>query len=97
MFVEMSEELAAEAGIENGERVKVRSQRGEVDAVALVTKRVKPYYVGGEVVHVVGLPWHWGYKGLKTGSSANLLTPSVGDANTAIPETKAFLCKVEKV
>jgi formate dehydrogenase major subunit len=97
MFVEMSEELAAEAGIENGERVKVRSQRGEVDAVALVTKRIKPYHVGGEVVHVVGLPWHWGYKGLKTGSSANLLTPSVGDANTAIPETKAFLCKVEKV
>jgi formate dehydrogenase major subunit len=97
MFVEMSEELAAEQGIENGERVKVRSQRGEVDAVAIVTKRFKPYRVGSEVVHVVGLPWHWGYKGLKTGSSANVLTPSVGDANTAIPETKAFLCKVEKV
>jgi formate dehydrogenase major subunit len=97
MFVEMSEELASELGIANADRVKVRSQRGEVDAVAMVTKRFKPYNVGGETVHVVGLPWHWGYKGLKTGSSANLLTPSVGDANTAIPETKAFLCKVERV
>jgi formate dehydrogenase major subunit len=97
MFVEMSEELGSELAIDNGERVKVRSQRGEVDAVAIVTKRFKPYQVGGEVVHVVGLPWHWGYKGLKTGSSANLLTPSVGDANTAIPETKAFLCRVDKV
>ena len=67
MFVEMSEELAAELGIENGERVKVRSQRGEVDAVAIVTKRFKPYYVRGETVHVVGLPWHWGYKGLEDG------------------------------
>jgi formate dehydrogenase major subunit len=51
----------------------------------------------GETVHVVGLPWHWGYKGLSTGSSANVLTPYVGDANTAIPETKAFLCRVDKV
>ncbi len=97
MFVEMSEELAGELGIENAERVKVRSQRGEVDAVALVTKRFKPYHVMGETVHVVGLPWHWGYKGLSTGSSANVLTPYVGDANTAIPETKAFLCRVDKV
>jgi formate dehydrogenase major subunit len=96
MFVEMSEELAAELGIENGERVDVRSQRGEVKAVAMVTKRFKPYHVGGEVVHVVGLPWHWGYKGLSKGSSANLLTPYVGDANTAIPETKAFLCRIDK-
>jgi formate dehydrogenase major subunit len=96
MFVELSEELAAELGIENAQKVFVRSQRGEVEAVALVTKRFKPYQVGGEVVHVVGLPWHWGYKGLKTGSSANVLTPNVGDANTAIPETKAFLCRIDK-
>ena len=97
MFVEISEELAGELGVENGEHVKVRSVRGEVDAVAMVTPRVKPYVVQGQTIHLVGLPWHWGYKGLKTGSSANLLTPHVGDANTAIPETKAFLCRIDKV
>ncbi len=30
------------------------------------------------------------------GDSANLLTPNVGDANTMIPETKAFMVNIEK-
>ena len=38
-FVEISEELAAERGIERGGRVRVWSKRGEVWARALVTKR----------------------------------------------------------
>ena len=42
------------------------------------------------------MPWHWGFKGLATGDSANALTPNVGDANTMIPEFKAFLVNVEK-
>ena len=33
MFVEMSEELAQERGIANGEKVKIRSARGEIQAV----------------------------------------------------------------
>jgi formate dehydrogenase major subunit len=39
---------------------------------------------------------NFGYQGLATGDSANLLTPHVGDANTTIPEYKAFLCDVSK-
>jgi formate dehydrogenase major subunit len=93
----MSEELADDLDIDNGETVKVRSKRGELEAVAIVTKRLHRFDVGGEKVDVVGLPWHWGFKGLATGGSANILTPAVGDANTAIPETKAFLCKIEKI
>ncbi len=96
MFVEMSLELAEDLGIKNGEVVKVKSQRGELDAVAIVTSRVQRFEVAGEKLDVVGLPWHWGFKGLVTGGSANILTPAVGDANTAIPETKAFLCRIEK-
>jgi formate dehydrogenase major subunit len=30
------------------------------------------------------------------GDSANLLTPSTGDPNTRIPETKAFMVNVKK-
>ena len=44
-FVEMSEELAAEKGIENGGRVIVESARGQVNMVALVTKRFKPFNI----------------------------------------------------
>ncbi len=95
-FVEMSEELAAEKDIKNGERVIVESARGQVKMVALVTKRFKPFQLNGKKVHQVGMVWHWGYMGLSTGDSANVLTPHVGDANTMIPEYKAFLVDVRK-
>jgi formate dehydrogenase-N alpha subunit len=95
-FVEMSEELATEKGITNGEKVIVESNRGSVKMVAVVTKRFKPLQLNGKSVHQVGMTWHWGYSGLSTGDSANLLTPHVGDANTMIPEYKAFLVNVRK-
>ena len=97
MFVEMSPELAAERGIVNGEKVLVESARGAIEAVAVVTQRFRPFLIQGQIVHQVGMPWHWGYKGLVTGDSANVLTPPVGDANTMIPESKAFLCEVKKL
>ena len=96
MFIELSEELAAEKGIENGGKLVVETARGKVEAVAVVTKRFKPFQINGKKIHEVGIPWHWGYTGLSKGDSANLLTPHVGDANTMIPEYKAFLCNVRK-
>ncbi len=95
-FVEMSEELASEKGIANGEMVTVESIRGKVTMKALVTKRFKPFNVGGKTVHEVGVLWHWGYSTDSKGDSANLLTPYAGDANTMIPEYKAFLVDVKK-
>jgi formate dehydrogenase major subunit len=96
MFVELSEELAAAKGVKTGDRVAVTSARGRLIAYALVTKRLKPMTVAGKRIHQVGLPWHWGYAGIATGDSANLLTPHVGDACTTIPEYKAFLCDLRK-
>jgi formate dehydrogenase-N alpha subunit len=95
-FCEMSEELAARKGIANGDKVIVESARGKVEVVALVTKRFKPFKMNGSTVDQVGVIWHWGYIGLSTGDSANVLTPHVGDANTMIPEFKAFLVDVKK-
>ena len=46
---------------------------------------------------VVAIPWHWGDKGLSTGARANDLCIDAMDANTAIPEYKACLCKISKV
>jgi formate dehydrogenase major subunit len=34
--------------------------------------------------------------GLAKGDSANVLVPNIGDANTMIPESKAFLVDVRK-
>jgi formate dehydrogenase major subunit len=47
----------------------------------------------------VGLPWCYGWQYPEGGAanrSANLLTPTIGDANTMIPETKAFMVNVVK-
>jgi formate dehydrogenase major subunit len=95
----MSEELAAAKGISNGDSVEVYSARNPVTPVILkacVTKRFKPFVIAGVERHQVGMPWHWGFAGMCSGASANVLTPFIGDANTRIPETKVFLVNIEK-
>ncbi len=97
MFVELSEELAKLRGIKDGEKTKVSSVRGTVDCVAIVTTRFRPFQIGNVTVHQVGMPWCYGWVTPKNGGeSANLLTPNVGDPNTMIPESKAFMVNVEK-
>jgi formate dehydrogenase major subunit len=96
-FVEIGEDLAKEKGIANGQMVKVRSNRAEIKALAVVTKRMKALDCGGKKVHHVGIPIHWGFVGVaKPGYLANELTPYVADANTQTPEYKAFLVNIEK-
>jgi hypothetical protein len=45
---------------------------------------------------MIGIIWHFGPGGAATGDSCNQLTPSIGDANTMIPEFKAFLVDIRK-
>ena len=97
MFCEMSEELAELKGINNGEKVILENPRGQLWAIAIVTKRFKPFEVMGNTVHVIGIPWHYGWVWPKDGGdAANLLTAAVGDPNTSIPESKAFMVNVKK-
>lgn len=98
VFCEMSVELAKLRGIKNGDRVVVETPRGKVEAVAIVTSRLKPFNIAGQTVHLIGLPWHFGWLHPKDGGeSANLLTPTIGDPNTMIPESKAFMANVRKL
>jgi len=96
MFVEISETMARKKGIKKGDTVRVTTERGSIEAMALITSRLRPFNVEGKLIEQIGMPWHFGYAGLSTGDSANLLTPSVGCVNTSIPEFKAFLCNLEK-
>lgn len=96
MFVEISPNLASKLGINPGDYVIVSSARGEIKCKACVLPIIRPLKVNGSEVEIVGLPWHWGYQSLAPGSTANDLTPYVGDPNTRIPEYKAFLCNVRK-
>jgi formate dehydrogenase major subunit len=96
-FVEMSHELAKLRGIKNGDKCIVESARGQLEAVAIVTHRFRPFIIQGNTVHEIGVPWHFGWVHPKGGGdSANLLTPATGDPNTRIPETKAFMVNVRK-
>ena len=95
-FVEISEELAKEKGIELGGWVRVWSKRGSVKAKAVVTKRIRPLMCDGKTVHIVAIPLHWGFTGAaRKGWGPNSLTPFVGDANSQTPEFKAFLVNIE--
>lgn len=98
LFIEISPTLARELGIENGDKVLVSSYRKkEVAAIACVTPRLKPLMVDGKLREIVGMPFHWGFMGLNKGAIVNDIVPSIGDANTNIPEYKAFLCNIRKV
>lgn len=96
MFVELSEELAREKGIKNGSKVIISTTRGDIEALACVTKRFKPFNLGGKTVHEIGMLWQFGFKGYATGDIANRLTAHIGDANTMIPEYKAWLCDIRR-
>ncbi len=96
LFVEISPELAKEKGISNLDVARISTPRGQILAKALVTPRMRPFQLDGKLVHHVGLPWHWGYQGIVTGSVVNDLSAMVGDPNVSIHEGKAFVCNVEK-
>ncbi|KJS28749.1 MAG: formate dehydrogenase [Desulfatitalea sp. BRH_c12] len=111
LFVEISTELAELKNIRNGEKIMVHSARGSLEAIAMVTVRWQPFTVAGKTVHQVGMPYHYGWSttagrkyGAKDkkpevftfGDSANLITPNIGDPNTMIPESKAFMVDIVK-
>jgi formate dehydrogenase major subunit len=94
-FCEVSPALAAERGLEHGGWATIVTTRAAVEARVLVTERMKPLKVMEQVVHQIGLPYHWGRKGLVTGDSANELFPVVLDHNVHISEYKAATCDIQ--
>jgi formate dehydrogenase major subunit len=94
MFCEVSRELAAERKLDHGGWATIITARTAIEARVLVTERIKPLEVQGRVLHQVGLPFHWGSRGLVTGGSANDLFPLVLDPNVHIQETKAASCDI---
>ncbi len=94
LFAEMSPELAQERGITHGTWVIIDTPRGEIEARAMVTRRLRPLRVSGRTVHQIGLPFHWGFQGKSTGSITNDLAHMVLEPNVSIEEAKAFTCNV---
>ena len=87
---------AEQIGVNNTDWVVISTPRGSIRAKALVTRRIQPFRLREKTVHHVGLPWHWGYKGVTTGDVVNNLSALVGDPNVTIHEAKVFVCNVRK-
>jgi formate dehydrogenase major subunit len=60
----------------------------------MVTDRMKPIVVQGRETHQVGLPYHWGRRGVVTGDTVNDLFTLALDPNVHIQEVKAATCDV---
>jgi assimilatory nitrate reductase catalytic subunit len=83
-FVEIHPETAMKYKINDGERVKVVSRRGEGVFPALVVKTIRP--------DTIFIPYHWG-----DDKAANLLTNAALDPTSRIPEFKACAARIEKL
>ncbi len=83
-YVEIHPETAAKMNINDGERVKVISRRGEGIFPALVVRTIRP--------DTIFIPYHWGEQ-----LSVNQLTNPALDPISKIPEYKACAAKIEKI
>ena len=99
---EIGTELAELKGIKNGDKIVIESIRGEIEAVAVVTNRLKTLKIMGRVIHQVGTLWCFGWqtpnrdKRIRIDSS-NFLTHGITCPNTKTAETKTFMVNIKKI
>lgn len=94
LFAEVSPELAAELGLRHGDFGTIITPRALVEARVMITPRMRPLKVDGRWMHQVGLPYHWGYRGMVQGDVANDLLVISEEPNVRIMETKALVCNM---
>lgn len=83
-FVEIHPETALKYKINDGERIKVISRRGEGVFPALVVNTIRP--------DTIFIPYHWGEQ-----LAANQITNAALDPTSKIPEFKACAARIEKI
>ncbi len=79
LYVEINPVDAAALQVGHGDMVKVKTLRGQTEAVARITEKVKP--------GVVFMPFHW--------QGTNLITSDALDPVSKIPEYKMAACRIE--
>ena len=79
LYVEINPKDAAELKVRHGDMVKVKTVRGETEARARVTDKVKP--------GMAFMPFHW--------QGTNIITSDALDPVAKIPEYKMAACRIE--
>ena len=80
-FVELNRRDARKIGAHDGDQVRVESRRGAVNAMVVISSRVRP--------GCVWMPMHFAEE------RVNLLTNDAGDAVTGTPEYKVCAVRIE--
>ncbi|HKS91829.1 MAG TPA: molybdopterin dinucleotide binding domain-containing protein, partial [Tepidiformaceae bacterium] len=83
-WVEVHPQAAEPLGIEDGDRVRVRTPRNEMELRALVVPTIRP--------DVLFIPFHYGNR-----EAANQLTNPVVEPTVKIPEYKACAARLERI
>ena len=81
--LEIHPRLAAQFGIQTGDRVTITTRRASITLPAMVVRTIRP--------DTVFIPYHW-----PGGRSANLLTHRTLDPRSKIPEFKVSACRVAR-
>ena len=85
----------AERGLEHGGWATIVTARTAIEARVLVTDRMRPLRgATGATVHQVGLPYHWGARGLTTGDAANDLLSHRARPERAHPGGQGATCDI---
>lgn len=79
LYVEINPQDASELRVQHGDMVKVKTVRGQTEARARVTEKVKP--------GMVFMPFHW--------QGTNIITSDALDPVAKIPEYKMAACRIE--
>jgi formate dehydrogenase major subunit len=94
LFCEVSPGLATERGLDHGGWATIVTVRTAIEARVMVTERMTPLRVQGRTIHQVGVPYHWGKRGIATGDVVNDLFALALDPNVHIQEVKAATCDI---
>jgi len=82
-YVEINETTANRLGIENGDRVKITSRRGQIETTAKITEIIDD--------DVLFMPFHY------ADGAANYLTNTAADPTAKIAELKVAAVRIEKI
>ena len=70
--------------------MEVSTPRATIRARALVTSRIPSLDIGGKRVHQVGLPYHWGGRGVVNGDVVNDLLAISEEPNVRISNRRDY-------
>jgi formate dehydrogenase major subunit len=95
-FVYVPFKLAEKLGIKSGDLVEIATARGIIRLKAYVTHGQAYLTVNGRELPVVNIIWSFSFQGRNPGPQGNFIVPDVGDVETTIQESKAWIGVIRK-